>query len=101
LLRQWGERVWRRARTEQASGPDAVLFGFPTRFGLGFSLPPEGVGIWPSSAAAFGSFGAGGSMAVADPDARIGFAYVMNQMQAGMPPDRRALRLMNALYASL
>jgi CubicO group peptidase (beta-lactamase class C family) len=28
-----------RARTEQASGPDAVLFGLPTRFGLGFSLP--------------------------------------------------------------
>jgi CubicO group peptidase (beta-lactamase class C family) len=25
-----------RARTEQASGPDAVLFGWPTRYGLGF-----------------------------------------------------------------
>jgi hypothetical protein len=30
-----------RARAEQASGPDAVLLGLPTGFGLGFSLPPE------------------------------------------------------------
>src|SRR5438034_710267 len=34
-----------RARTEQANGPDAVLFGWPTRFGLGFALPPEGTGF--------------------------------------------------------
>jgi CubicO group peptidase (beta-lactamase class C family) len=90
-----------RARSEQANGPDAVLFGMPTRFGLGFSLPPEGKSFGPLSAAVFGSFGAGGSMALADPDAHVGFAYVMNQMQAGMPPDPRALRLVDALYASL
>jgi CubicO group peptidase (beta-lactamase class C family) len=90
-----------RARTEQASGPDAVLFGLPTRFGLGFSLPPEGAGFGLSSTAAFGCPGAGGSIGFADPDARIGFGYVMNQMQAGMPPDPRALRLIDALYASL
>jgi CubicO group peptidase (beta-lactamase class C family) len=90
-----------RARTEQASGPDAVLFGLPTRFGLGFSLPPEGAGFGSSSAAAFGCPGAGGSIGFADPDARVGFGYVMNQMQAGMPPDPRALRLIDALYASL
>ena len=90
-----------RARTEQASGPDAVLFGFPTRMGLGFFLPPQGAGIGGSSAAAFASFGAGGSMALADPEAHVGFAYVMNQMQAGLPPGPRALRLLEALYASL
>lgn len=90
-----------RARTEQASGPDAVLFGLPTRFGLGFSLPPEGAGFGLSSTAAFGCPGAGGSIGFADPDARVGFGYVMNQMQAGMPPDPRALRLIDALYASL
>jgi CubicO group peptidase (beta-lactamase class C family) len=90
-----------RARTEQASGPDAVLFGMPTRFGLGFSLPPEGIGIGGTSSAAFGSFGAGGSMALVDPETHVGFAYVMNQMHGGMPPDPRALRLIEALYASL
>lgn len=92
----------KRARTEQASGPDAVLFGMPTRFGLGFSLAPAGASIGSASAAAFGSFGAGGSMVFADPETRISFAYVMNQMGAGlMPPDPRAARLIDALYASL
>ena len=90
-----------RARTEQASGPDAVLFGFPTRMGLGFFLPPQGASIGGSSAAAFASFGAGGSMAIADPEAHVGFAYVMNQMQAGLPPGPRALGLLEALHASL
>lgn len=90
-----------RARTEQASGPDAVLFGFPTRMGLGFFLPPPGAGIGGSSASAFASFGAGGSMALADPEAHVGFAYVMNQMQPGLPPGPRALGLLEALFASL
>ncbi len=90
-----------RARGEQANGPDAVLFGMPTRFGLGFSLPPAGEGFGPTRASAFGSLGAGGSIAFADPEAGVGFAYVMNQMQPGMPPDPRALRLIDALYASL
>lgn len=31
----------------------------------------------------------------------VGFGYVMNQMHAGMPPDPRALRLIDALFASL
>jgi CubicO group peptidase (beta-lactamase class C family) len=75
--------------------------GLPTRFGLGFSLPPEGGGFGSSSAAAFGCPGAGGSIGFADPEARVGFGYGMNQMQAGMPPDPRALRLIDALYASL
>jgi len=90
-----------RARTEQASGPDAVLFGLPSRFGLGFFLPLEGMASWSPSASAFGHPGAGGSLGFADPEARVGFGYVMNQMQAGMPPDPRALRLVDALYTSL
>ncbi|HXI87257.1 MAG TPA: serine hydrolase domain-containing protein [Parvularculaceae bacterium] len=90
-----------RARTVQASGPDLILFGFPMRFGLGFSLPPEGSGFGPTNKGAFGSAGAGGSFAFADPEACVGFAYVMNQMQAGAPPDPRGLRLIEAFYASL
>lgn len=90
-----------RARTDQASGPDAVLFGMPTRFGLGFSLPPKGAGFGSSGAGAFGCPGAGGSIGFADPEGRVGFAYVMNQMQTVFPVDPRALRLIDALYASL
>jgi CubicO group peptidase (beta-lactamase class C family) len=90
-----------RARTVQDTGPDAVLFGLPTRFGLGFSLPSNGVGFGAASASAFGCPGGGGSIGFADPEARVGFGYVMNQAQDAMPPDPRALRLIDALYASL
>jgi len=89
-----------RARAEQASGPDAVLFGMPTRFALGFVLPPEGMGAL-SRKPIFGHPGAGGSFAFADTEARVGFGYVMNQMGTGMSPDARSLRLIDALYASL
>jgi CubicO group peptidase (beta-lactamase class C family) len=90
-----------RARTEQASGPDAVLFGLPTRFALGFSLPPKDAGFGSSSDSAFGCPGAGGSIGFADPAAHLGFGYTMNQMQPGMPPDPRALRIISALYTAL
>ena len=90
-----------RARTEQANGPDAVLFGWPTRFGLGFALPPGGAGFGSASAAAFGHPGDGGSIGFADPDTHLGFGYVVNQLHAGMPPDPRAVRLIQALYEAL
>ncbi len=90
-----------RARTEQANGPDVVLFDWPTRFGLGFALPPEGAGFGSASATAFGHPGDGGSIGFADPDAHVGFGYVVNQLQAGMPPDPRAVRLIEALYGPL
>jgi hypothetical protein len=42
-----------------------------------------------------------GSIGFTDSDAHVGFGYVMNQMQAGMPVDLRALHMIDALYASL
>jgi CubicO group peptidase (beta-lactamase class C family) len=55
-----------------------IVFGHRMRFGLGFMLnaPELGIGTSPR---AFGHTGAGGAVAFADPDARIGFAYVMNR----------------------
>jgi CubicO group peptidase (beta-lactamase class C family) len=50
---------------------------------------------------AFGHPGAGGSHAFADPENRIGFAYVMNQMEPGVLPNAKALRLVSALYEQL
>jgi len=90
-----------RARTEQANGPDAVRFGWPTRFGLGLVLPPQGAGFGSASATAFGHPGDGGSIGFADPNAQVGFGYVVNQLHAGMPPDPRALRLIQALHGAL
>jgi CubicO group peptidase (beta-lactamase class C family) len=86
------------ATEEQSAGTDAVL-GMPTRFGLGFSLPPM---LSPAAGpAAFGHPGAGGSLAFADPEAGIAFGYVMNQMQLGLTGDRRTETLVAALYDCL
>jgi CubicO group peptidase (beta-lactamase class C family) len=90
----------RRARTEQVFGRDAVLMGMPTRFGLGFMLHHDAMPLGPNKSS-FGHPGAGGSIAFADPDAGIGFAYVMNQMQAGIAGDPRGYRLIRAAYAGL
>jgi len=81
----------------QSVGPDAVL-GVDTAFGLGYMVGPS----LPSGAGprAFGHPGAGGSLAFADPDAEIGFAYVTNRM---LPDDEdgRAVRLVTATYDAL
>jgi CubicO group peptidase (beta-lactamase class C family) len=88
----------RQATEEQSRGADAVL-GMPTRFGLGFSLPPM---LSPAAGpAAFGHPGAGGSLGFADPEAGVAFGYVMNQMQLGLTGDRRTETLVAALYDCL
>jgi len=88
----------RAAREDRSDGPDAVLM-LPTRFGTGFMVPPT-----LSLAArdtAFGHPGAGGSLGLGDPEAEIGFGYVMNQMQLGLTGDPRSAQLLEAVYASL
>jgi CubicO group peptidase (beta-lactamase class C family) len=85
------------ARRERVAGKD-VIIGFPVRRGLGFMLPVAEQGD-PRGPGAFGHAGMGGSIAHADPDHRLGFAYVMNQM--GPPIDSRAASLSRALYAAL
>jgi CubicO group peptidase (beta-lactamase class C family) len=85
-----------RATRVESDGPDRVI-GVPMQFGLGFSRGPS---LPPSCGpAAFGHPGAGGSLGFADPDARIGFGYVMNQMQLGV--DTRSEHLVRAVYAAL
>jgi CubicO group peptidase (beta-lactamase class C family) len=87
-----------RFRAVQVEGPDLVIL-MPTRFGLGFALPPMLSPECPEGC--FGHPGAGGSLAFADPEARIGFGYAMNQMQLGLTGDARAAGLVRALYGCL
>ena len=87
-----------RARALQTEGSDAVIL-LPTRFGLGFMLPPTLAPACPDPC--FGHPGAGGSLGFADPHVSIGFGYVMNQMQLGLTADARAASLVEAVYASL
>ncbi|HET9078884.1 MAG TPA: serine hydrolase domain-containing protein [Acidimicrobiales bacterium] len=86
------------ATVERSAGPDAVLL-LDNRFGAGFFLPsPFSPLLGPRS---FGHSGAGGSLAFADPDAGIGFAYVMNQMQQNLAADPRPAALIDAVRRCL
>ncbi len=89
----------RRFSEEQSCGPDEVLL-IPTRFSLGFmmSLPSASMG---PGARSFGHPGAGGSLGFADHDAKIGFGYIMNQMNPGILIDQRATAMIDAIYQSL
>jgi CubicO group peptidase (beta-lactamase class C family) len=89
-----------RARTEESYGPDRVLT-LTTRIGLGFFLPPENEPLGPNPRT-FGHGGAGGSLGVADPEAKLGFGYVMNLMHTGAwLADPRPRALLDALYEGL
>jgi len=88
-----------RCYTEQSFGIDEVLKQ-STRVGLGFMLSQPGVEMGPNPHT-FGHPGAGGSIGFADPTAKVGFGYVMNQMGIDPLLDPRAARLFEALYKSL
>jgi CubicO group peptidase (beta-lactamase class C family) len=78
-------------------GPDRVLLT-TTAFGSGFQLSPS----LPAAAGprAFGHGGAGGSIAFADPDARLTLAYTPNRLRFDTAPDPRGEALARALYAA-
>ena len=68
------------------------------RFSLGFMKPaPKNPFAHPT---AFGNPGTGGSIGFADPHARIGFAYIPNQMGIHLD-DPRAAALRRAVYRSI
>ena len=98
-VRLLSEAALARATAEQCFGQDLVL-GVPMRWGQGFMLASEALPLGPSRRA-FGHGGWGGSLGVADPDARVSWAYVMNQMSAGTLGDTRAFELAQAFYAAL
>jgi CubicO group peptidase (beta-lactamase class C family) len=105
--RRWFEpRTIDAMTTTLTQGPDRVLL-LETAFSAGFMRDPvDSTGRklrtnFGPSLRAFGHPGAGGSHAFADPERRISFAYVMNQMDPGVLPGPKALRLVEALYAEL
>lgn len=95
----WGGALMQRV----SNGPDLILCQ-PTAFSAGFMMDPlDGEGtkvrsMLGPSVASFGHPGAGGSLAFADPENRIGFAYVMNRMENGVLRETRPARLVRALY---
>jgi CubicO group peptidase (beta-lactamase class C family) len=85
--------------TTLADGMDRV-FQIQTRFSAGFMKDPRNARrrLFGLSANAFGHPGAGGANAFADPEKRISFAYVMNQMEQQVLPNEKSLRLVDAVY---
>jgi CubicO group peptidase (beta-lactamase class C family) len=80
--------------------PRDKVMGVPVWFSLGFLKPGPKLGFG-SSQRAFGTPGAGGSFGFADPDARLGFAYVMNNMGFHMVDDPREKALRDAVQRSI
>jgi CubicO group peptidase (beta-lactamase class C family) len=86
--------------TPLADGVDRV-FQIPTAFSAGFMKDANSLvarRLFGPSLTSFGHPGAGGSHAFADPDNKIAFAYVMNQMEQSLLPNEKSLRLVDAIY---
>jgi CubicO group peptidase (beta-lactamase class C family) len=97
-VRLMSEATLARASSEQCYGRDLVLG--PMRWGLGFMLASKDLPLSPNPRT-FGHGGWGGSFALADCDARVSLAYVMNRMSPGTTGDKRLGRLIRALYGGL
>ncbi len=68
-------------------------------FGLGFQ-PTRADRRFGPNPGSFGHFGTGGNVGFADPDARVGFGYVMNAVRPRWQSSRNR-RLIDALYSCL
>jgi len=85
--------------TTLSDGTDRV-FQIPTAFSAGFMKDSQDAArrMFGPSTTSFGHPGAGGSHAFVDPENRIAFAYVMNQMEQSVLPNEKSLRLVDAIY---
>jgi CubicO group peptidase (beta-lactamase class C family) len=87
------------AARSRIRGQDLVL-PFEMSWGAGF-MRNETVHPWGPGNQTFGHSGWGGSCAFADPERKLGGAYVMNRQSAELLNDRRPRRLIEAAYANL
>ena len=76
------------------------VFQIPTAFSAGFMKDSQNAArrMFGPSRTSFGHPGAGGSHAFCDPENRIAFAYVMNQMEQSLLPNEKSLRLVDTIY---
>jgi CubicO group peptidase (beta-lactamase class C family) len=95
----FSEKTIRWMTRTLSDGIDRV-FQIPTAFSAGFMKNSKAAPrrIFGPSSSSFGHPGAGGSHAFADPENKISFAYVMNQMELSVLPNEKSLRLVDAIY---
>jgi len=84
--------------TTLSDGIDRV-FQIPTAFSAGFMKDSRDAArrMFGPFVTSFGHPGAGGSHAFADPENKIAFAYVMNQMEQSVLPTEKSLRFVDAI----
>jgi CubicO group peptidase (beta-lactamase class C family) len=88
-----------KAIQEQSYGTDLVLNG-PIRFGLGYGLVSKDMPISPNPRAFYWG-GWGGSHLTMDLDAKLSWAYVMNNMIMTLIGDPRTTKLREAIINTL
>ena len=92
----------RRIAATQCTGKDEIL-RVDTAFGIGFMKDPQDGSkktrsIFGPELDGFGQPGSGGSLGFCDQKNGIAFAYVMNQMEPGVFPNAKSLRLVDHFY---
>ncbi len=111
-VRLLGPDALARATELQTDGVDQVM-NKRINYGLGFMKAHQVPGS-PAGPSTFGHWGYGGSVGLADPDAKLGFGYVLNRLGIGdftlfsksidkrsPEPDPRAANILEAVYRSL
>jgi CubicO group peptidase (beta-lactamase class C family) len=88
----------RKALEEQIAGDDLVL-GMPVRYGMGYGLPGPARPLPNPNTVFWGGYG--GSLVIADMDARMCIAYAMNKMAATTVGDLRAGMLALTVWQAL
>jgi CubicO group peptidase (beta-lactamase class C family) len=83
-----------------SAGPFDEVLGFDSWYSLGYMRPGPSLSFG-SSPEAFGTAGAGGNFAFADPNAQLGFAYQMTRMGYYASDDPREKSLRDAVYAAV
>jgi CubicO group peptidase (beta-lactamase class C family) len=78
---------------------DECMKTHDVQFALGFMKPTPTLPF--GSASSFGAPGAGGAFGFADPEARVGYAYVTSGMGTRLTGDPRDVALRTALYSRL
>ena len=99
-LRITPETFARLTAPPSVATPRDEVIGTASYFSLGFLRPGPEV-LFGGSPRAFGAPGAGGSFAFADPDARLGYAYVMNRLDFHLFDDPREKALRDEVYRAI
>jgi CubicO group peptidase (beta-lactamase class C family) len=83
-----------------AEGERDLVLKTNVRYALGFAKPMPTF-TFGTSDRAYGGAGLGGSMGLADPDTRTGYAYTTNRHGAFLWDDPRERRIREAMYRSI